>query len=231
MPDSDGADRLITWTKLGVNILHAFSWRPPHQTTENWAGGRALSAPPPHTNPMLSSLPENIHLKWQVFIFINLSSHPLVLWDIDSSYLNGTFPLVRGLGSQPSRPSSHSVRGASKHCQSACAAPSPPFSLLLVYLGSRDWWWAPGGKIVEGIVDAKDFLIRGNVSEDTCVPKHIGHTCHFPAAPVSALLSGSCWGESDAHLLSLHTFSLTDSDKQYFSHVTPPTFFESGSVW
>lgn len=126
---------------------------------------------------------------------LSLSSHPVVLWDIDSSYLNGTFPLVRGLGSQPSWPSSHSIRGASKHCQSACAAPSPPFSSLLVYLGSREWWWAPSGKIVEGIVDGKDVMLCYVVMliEDACVPlcgelnfsqgKSIGHTCHFLAAP------------------------------------------------
>lgn len=84
---------------------------------------------------------------------LSQSSLPLVLWDTDSSYLNGTFPFLRGLGSQPSQPRSHSVSGTSKHCQSAWAAPSPPFAWLLVYLGSREWWWAPSGKfIIKGIV-------------------------------------------------------------------------------
>lgn len=93
---------------------------------------------------------------------LSQSSHRPALRDIDSSYLNGTFPFLRGLNSQPSRPSSHSVRGPSKHCQSACAAPSPPFSWLLVYLGSREWWWAPSGKIAEGLVDGKDVCGNGD---------------------------------------------------------------------
>lgn len=128
----------------------------------------------------------------------SLSSHSLVLRDIDSSYLNGTFPLVRGLGSQPSRPSSHSVRGASKHCQSARAAPSPPFCRLLVYLGSREWWWAPRGKMVEGIVDGKDVMLCGNADRGCmCATllwilliqgKSIGHTCPFPAAPSKCIV-------------------------------------------
>lgn len=152
---------------------------------------------------------------------LSQSSHPLALWDIDSSYLNGTFPFLTGLGSQPSQPSSHSVRGASKHCQSACAAPSPPFSRLLVYLGSREWWWAPSGKIAEGIVDGKDVMLYGNGDRGcmcaTLLWKSTGHTGFFQQHLASTLLSCSC--QDYTHLLSLHTFSLVDSNQQYFNHV------------
>lgn len=145
---------------------------------------------------------------------LSQSSHRPALWDIDSSYLNGTFPFLRGLDSQPSRPSSHSVRGTSKHCQSACAAPSPPFSWLLVYLGSREWWWAPSWKTAEGIVDEKD--VRGNVIEDV----QVDHQAYVSGSVFSFICTSRLmtpltvwpefWADASSGIEAVLSVSLTD---------------------